>query len=67
MTNAALSPLIRSGTSTWTYEGPGLKEGVTIPAFENVHIYSYLAEILGLPISQENEGRMGWLRQQVSQ
>jgi len=30
--------------------GPNIKQQTTIPAFENIHIYPFIAEILGLPI-----------------
>ncbi len=42
--------------------GPGIKRGATIPAFENIHIYPLLAELLGLTIPPDINGRPGWLR-----
>lgn len=42
--------------------GPGIKRGVTIPAFENIHIYPFLAELLHLDIPSDIDGRSGWLR-----
>ena len=30
--------------------GPNIKANVTIPAFQNIHIYPLMAEILGLPL-----------------
>jgi predicted AlkP superfamily pyrophosphatase or phosphodiesterase len=30
--------------------GPNIKANVTIPAFQNIHIYPFMAEILGLPL-----------------
>ena len=30
--------------------GPGIKRGSTISAFENIHIYPFIAELLGLPV-----------------
>lgn len=42
--------------------GPGIKRGATIPAFENIHIYPFLAELLQLNISPDIDGRPGWLR-----
>lgn len=42
--------------------GPGIKRGATIPAFENIHIYPFLAELLQLHISPDIDGRPGWLR-----
>ena len=35
--------------------GPAFKVGVTVPAFENVHIYNVLAEVLGFPAAP-NDG-----------
>jgi hypothetical protein len=45
--------------------GPGIKQGATIPAFENIHIYPLLAELLGLTIPADIDGRPGWLRRLV--
>ncbi len=36
--------------------GPAFKKGVTIPAFENVHLYPLIAEILGLQITDKIDG-----------
>lgn len=41
--------------------GPGIKRGATIPAFENIHIYPFLAELLQLNIPPDIDGRPGWL------
>jgi hypothetical protein len=35
--------------------GPAFKRGVTVPAFENIHIYNALAEVLGVTPA-ENDG-----------
>lgn len=32
--------------------GPDIKSGKTIPAFQNIHIYPFIAEILGLPLPE---------------
>lgn len=45
--------------------GPGIKRGATIPAFENIHIYPLLAELLGLTLPPDIDGRPGWLRKLV--
>ncbi len=42
--------------------GPGIKRGATIPAFENIHIYPFLAELLQLNIPPDIDGQPGWLR-----
>lgn len=46
--------------------GPGIKPGATIPAFENIHIYPFLAELLQLPIPKDLDGRAGWLRDLIT-
>jgi hypothetical protein len=38
---------------------------VTIPAFENVHVYPFVAELLGLTAPQGIDGRSGWLKESV--
>jgi predicted AlkP superfamily pyrophosphatase or phosphodiesterase len=42
--------------------GPAFKKGVTIPSFENVHVYPLVAEILGLKIADPIDGRRKVLR-----
>lgn len=37
--------------------GSGIKHAATIPAFENIHIYLFLAELLHLPVSEDVDGR----------
>jgi alkaline phosphatase D len=37
-------------------QGPNIKAGLTIPAFENIHVYPLVAKILGLPLP-EIDGR----------
>lgn len=46
--------------------GPGVKQGATIPAFENIHIYPFLAEQLQLTIPKDIDGRAGWLKDLIS-
>lgn len=43
--------------------GPAIKSGAVIPAFDNIQIYPFLAEILGLKPAPLVEGKPGWLRQ----
>lgn len=45
--------------------GPGIKKRATIPPFENIHIYPLLAELLGLTIPPDIDGRPGWLKELV--
>ena len=47
--------------------GPGVRAGASIPAFENIHIYPSLAEILGLRSAPNVQGRAGWLRERIVQ
>lgn len=42
--------------------GPRIRAGLRIPAFENVHIYPLLAEILGLLPATDIDGRLDVLR-----
>lgn len=43
-------------------QGPALKSGLTIPAFENVHIYPLIAELLRLTPPANLDGRQEVLR-----
>jgi hypothetical protein len=36
--------------------GPAFKRNQVVPAFENIHVYPLLAEILGLTISDKIDG-----------
>jgi hypothetical protein len=45
----------------------GIKQGVTIPAFENVHIYPFHVEVLNLNIPSDIDGRPGWLKQLITE
>ena len=47
--------------------GPGVKPGAVIPPFENVHIYSLLAELLNLNAVDGVDSRPGWLKQAITQ
>lgn len=42
--------------------GPAFKQGVTVPAFENVNVYPLIAHILGLRVSQPIDGSLKVLR-----
>lgn len=41
-------PQIKSMHGIFFAAGPGFKQGTTVPAFENIHIYNALARILGV-------------------
>lgn len=45
--------------------GPGIKRGTRIPAFENVDIYPFLAELLHVSISENIDGQAGRLSQLI--
>lgn len=45
--------------------GPRIRPGSSIGAFENVHVYPLLSEILGLKSAPNVQGRAGWLRKQI--
>jgi predicted AlkP superfamily pyrophosphatase or phosphodiesterase len=39
--------------------GPGVRQGAVVPPFENVHIYSFLCELLGLsPAPHDGDARV---------
>lgn len=42
--------------------GPAFKRGLTIPAFENVHVYPMIAGILGLPLPRTIDGSSAVLK-----
>jgi predicted AlkP superfamily pyrophosphatase or phosphodiesterase len=49
-------PAIMSMRGIFVAAGPAFKRGVTVPAFENVHIYNALAQILRIAPAQ-NDGK----------
>jgi predicted AlkP superfamily pyrophosphatase or phosphodiesterase len=48
-------PRTRSMQGLFVAAGPAFKQGVTVPAFENVHLYDAFARILGVPAAR-NDG-----------
>lgn len=49
-------PMLMSMRAVFVAAGPAFKEGVTVPAFENVHIYSVLASVLGVtPVDNDGD------------
>lgn len=36
--------------------GPNIKKGKTIPAFQNIHVYPFIATLLGIPVPQNIDG-----------
>lgn len=49
--------------ATFIAWGPAFKNGVEIPSFENVNIYPLIAQILGLKITEEIDGKTETLQQ----
>jgi predicted AlkP superfamily pyrophosphatase or phosphodiesterase len=42
-------PAVMSMRGIFVAAGPAFRQGVTVPAFENVHLYTALARVLGVP------------------
>ena len=49
-------PTLPSMHGVFLVRGPGITGGQRIPAFEAIHIYPFLAEILGLTPNPEIDG-----------
>jgi predicted AlkP superfamily pyrophosphatase or phosphodiesterase len=49
-------PRLRSMHGLFIANGPQFRSGVTVPAFENVHLYAMMARVLGLTPAP-NDGR----------
>ncbi|HEX7240504.1 MAG TPA: ectonucleotide pyrophosphatase/phosphodiesterase [Longimicrobiaceae bacterium] len=73
ISRAARMPRSPGGTHGWDPElpsmhgiflamGPGIPAGTRVPAFRNVEIYPFMAEVLGLRPAAGIAGRPGWLR-----
>lgn len=54
-------PAIESMHAIFVASGPKLPGGKTIPTFENVHVYPWLAALLGLKPAAGTDGRAGHL------
>jgi|SRR5687768_17830954 predicted AlkP superfamily pyrophosphatase or phosphodiesterase len=52
---------LRSMHAIFVASGPGIPAGRTIPSFQNVEIYPWLAELLGLSAAKGTDGRLGRL------
>jgi len=48
--------------ATFLAWGPAFKKGVQIPSFENVNVYPLIAQILGLKITEEIDGKKATLQ-----
>lgn len=55
-------PLVPSMQSLFVAMGPGIAAGTDVPPFDNVEVYSLVAEVLGLRPAAGVAGRPGWLR-----
>ncbi len=64
--NHGWDPAYPSMHGIFLVAGPRIKNGVMIPPFENVNIYPFLTEILGLTPAPDIQGRRGWLASQVT-
>jgi len=64
--NHGWDPAYPSMHGIFLVAGPRIKNGVMIPAFENVNIYPFLTETLGLTPAPDIQGRRGWLATQVT-
>ena len=55
-------PALPSMHGIFIAAGPGLRQGVTLPAFENLHVYALVAHLLGLRPNPEAEARLDVFR-----
>lgn len=46
-------------------EGPGIKKGFQLPAVENIHVYPFVAQLLGLSILSPIDGRIEGLKEMI--
>jgi predicted AlkP superfamily pyrophosphatase or phosphodiesterase len=47
--------------------GPGIKRGLTIAPFENIHVYSLMTDLLGIVPAPGIDGKSGFLKKQIMQ
>jgi predicted AlkP superfamily pyrophosphatase or phosphodiesterase len=59
-------PVYPSMHGIFLVRGPGIRKGAMIPPFENVNIYPFLTEVLGLTPGPNIEGRRDWLLKQLT-
>lgn len=58
-------PTLRNMHALFVVMGPGIPRGKTILGFENVDIYPFITELLGLRPASDIDGRRGRLRQMI--
>lgn len=51
-------PAIKEQHGIFYAAGPAFKSKLTIPSFENIHVYPLMCKLLGLPVPKEVEGRL---------
>jgi predicted AlkP superfamily pyrophosphatase or phosphodiesterase len=59
--NHGYDPALPSMAATFVVRGPGIPAGRTIPAFDNIEIYPWLASVLGLRANPNTDGHPGAL------
>lgn len=59
-------PQLQSMRSIFIAMGPKIQAGKTIVPFENIHIYPFIAEVLGIEASNQIDGERGFLKQQLT-
>lgn len=47
--------------------GPGVREGLVVPAFQNVHVYPFLARLLGVGPAPDIDGRLEVLEEALAE
>lgn len=55
-------PAVPEMQSLFVAAGPGIAPGTDVPPFDNVEVYSFVTEVLGLRPAPGVAGRPGWLR-----
>jgi predicted AlkP superfamily pyrophosphatase or phosphodiesterase len=50
-------PRTRSMHALFIAAGPGLRQGVTVPRFENIHVYDFMCRVLGLRAAKNDGSR----------
>ena len=58
-------PSIKEMHGIFYAKGPMLKKGAKIPPFENIHIYPFLLDLLGVPIKSNIDGDLAVLKNQL--
>jgi alkaline phosphatase D len=65
--NHGWDPIHPSMYGIFLVSGPGIKKGTMIAPFENIQVFPFLTEILGLKSPPGIDGKAGWLRHEVMQ